>query len=227
MAVPHHLWPNRWEAGIALAGRLQRWRDRADSTTVIGLPRGGVAVAAAIAQQLHLPLRCWAVRKLASPLEPEYALGAIASGGSVVWNQAALARTPLSQTQRERLVAAAMPELLRRQQRFGDARPQDLRGRHVIVVDDGIATGMTVRAALLALRRSRPERLILAVPVLDAELVEELRPLVDALVAVIAVPGLYAVGAFYDDFSQLRDADVQALLQQARSGTAGELRPEA
>lgn len=212
MAVPHHLWPDRWTAGIALAERLQRWRDGSDTTTVIGLPRGGVAVAAAVAQQLHLPLRCWSVRKLASPQEPEFALGAIASGGTVVWNQAALARTTLSRVEQERLVAAAMPELRRRQRLFGEARPADLGGRDVIVVDDGIATGMTVRAALLALRRCQPAHLVLAVPVLDAELVDALRPLVDELVAVIAVPGLYAVGAFYDDFSQLSDADVQALL---------------
>jgi putative phosphoribosyl transferase len=212
MAVPHHLWPDRWTAGIALAERLQRWRDGSDTTTVIGLPRGGVAVAAAVAQQLHLPLRCWTVRKLASPQEPEFALGAIASGGSVVWNQAAMARTPLSRVEQERLVAAAMPELRRRQRLFGEARPADLYERDVIVVDDGIATGMTVRAALLALRRCQPAHLVLAVPVLDAELVDALRPLVDELVAVIAVPGLYAVGAFYDDFSQLSDADVQALL---------------
>jgi putative phosphoribosyl transferase len=218
MAVPHHLWPDRWTAGIALAERLQRWRDGSDTTTVIGLPRGGVAVAAAVAQQLHLPLRCWAVRKLASPEEPEFALGAIASGGSVVWNPAAMARTPLSRVEQERLIAAAMPELLRRQRLFGEARPTDLCGRDVIVVDDGIATGMTVRAALLALRRSQPAHLVLAVPVVDAELVDALRPLVDELVAVIAVPGLYAVGAFYDDFDQLSDADVQALLG---------LRPEA
>ena len=227
MAIPHPLWPNRWEAGLALAQRLQRWRDGANTTTVIGLPRGGVAVAAAIAEQLHLPLRCWAVRKLASPLAPEYALGAIASGGSVVWNQAALVRNHLSPGEQDQLVAAATPELMRRQRLFGEARVQDLCERHLIVVDDGIATGMTAIAALLALRRSNPARLTLAVPVLDADLVDKLRPLVDELVAVTIVNGLRAVGAYYDDFSQLSDADVQRLLQRAAATVPGGFRPKA
>lgn len=216
MHVPHHLWRNRRAAGLALAEHLQHWRNQAQSTVVIGLPRGGVAVAAAVAEQLQLPLLCWGVRKIALPDAPEYAVGAMASGGAVVWNPAAVAAGALSDSQRRLLVAAASRELERRQDLFGAPPASRLQGRRLIVVDDGIATGMTVRAALQALRQQGPLELILAVPVLDRQLLPELQPLVDHLIAVLAVDGLRAVGAFYEDFSQLDDAAVLQLLDQAR-----------
>ena len=212
MGISPFLWSNRHAAGLELAALLQRWADQSQNTTVIGLPRGGVAVAAAVAQTLHLPLASWAVRKLAMPLEPEYAIGALASGGVVVWNREALVASHLSQHEQQQLVEVASSELKRRQQRFGQLEAKALLGRRLLVVDDGIATGMTVRAALQALRHCRPAELVLAVPVLDRRLLEELRPLVDALIAVVAVDNLRAVGAFYADFHQLSDDDVMALL---------------
>lgn len=216
MALSTPLWANREAAGYELAALLTAWADRGRSTSVIGLPRGGVAVAAAVAERLHLPLGSWAVRKLASAAAPEYALGALAAGGVVVWNPTALASGQLSPVVQHQLIEAAAPEVTRRQQCFGQGDGQSLRGRQLLVVDDGIATGMTVRAALQALRRCQPAELVLAVPVLDRELVADLRPLVDALISVVAVENLRAVGNFYADFNQLSDNDVTALLQQAR-----------
>ncbi|MEB3276453.1 MAG: phosphoribosyltransferase family protein [Cyanobacteriota bacterium] len=210
------IWPNRWAAGLALAQQLTAWRNRAADTTVIGLPRGGIAVGAAVAQQLNLPLASWSVRKLALPQQPEYALGAIAAGGAVVWNTAALRQVAMAPQSKQQLIDAESPELSRRQQRFGDPPGSALRGRQLIVVDDGIATGMTVLAALDSLHQLAPAALVLAVPVLDRELVASLEARVDSLVAVQVVDGLQAVGAYYDDFGQLSDDDVLALLQAAQ-----------
>ena len=226
MAPSPHLWANRQAAGHELAALLTPWANRGQSTTVIGLPRGGVAVAAAVAERLHLPLGSWAVRKLASPKQPEYALGALAAGGVVVWNPAALACGELNPGLQQQLIEVAESEVKRRQQCFGQDDGKSLRGRHLLVVDDGIATGMTVRAALQALRQCHPAELVLAVPVLDRELVAQLRPLVDQLIAVVAVDHLRAVGAFYADFSQLSDNEVVALLQQARERERDQWQPQ-
>lgn len=216
MARSAALWPSRWAAGLDLAERLQPWAGQAANTSVIALPRGGVAVAAAVAQRLQLPLGCWAVRKLAAAQAPEYALGALAAGGVVVWNQAAIAAGRIGEAQQQHLVAAATAEVERRQRLFGRIAASRLQGRQLIVVDDGIATGMTVQAALLALRRCQPAALVLAVPVLDRRLVPELSPLVEQLVCLAAVENLRAVGLFYDDFQQLSDDDVSALLETAQ-----------
>lgn len=221
MRVPPSLWSDRRAAGLELAQLLQPWADCGASTTVIGLPRGGIAVAAAVAQELNLPLASWSVRKLARASQPEYALGALAPGGVVLWNPAARAAAELSPEERQQLVAEATSELKRRALRFADPDATALKGRHLIVVDDGIATGMTVRAALQSLRQCEPQQLVLAVPVLDRSLMPQLRPLVDALVSVVAVDGLRAVGAFYDNFEQLSDDAVQTLLHQARPSSRG------
>jgi putative phosphoribosyl transferase len=210
------LWKDRRAAGLQLAERLRAWSDQRQSTTVIGLPRGGVAVAAAVAEQLRLPLASWSVRKLALPSAPEYALGAMAALGVVVWNPGAWGSVRLSEAQQQALVDAARPELERRRQRFGDPDPGELRGRRLIVVDDGIATGMTVQAALQALRGCEPAELVLAVPVLDQRLVSMLSPQVDALIAVAIVSGLKAVGLYYEDFSQVSDLMVEQLLHRER-----------
>ena len=211
------LWQDRRAAGVRLAERLRPWADQAQATTVIGLPRGGVAVGAAVAEQLRLPLASWSVRKLTLPAAPEYALGALAAPDVVVWNPAAWGTARLNAAQRQALVEAARPELERRRQRFGDPDPTVLRGRHLIVVDDGIATGMTVRAALQALRNCGPAELVLAVPVLDQQLVGVLTPMVDALIALALVHDLKTVGQYYNDFSQLSDRTVEQLLQADHS----------
>ena len=141
MTRPSVLWKDRRAAGLQLAERLLPWALQAQTTTVIGLPRGGVVVAAAVAEQLQLPLASWSVRKLALPTAPEYALGALAAPDVVVWNPGAWHSARLNAAQQQALVEAARPELERRRQRFGDPDPAALRGRRLLVVDDGIATG--------------------------------------------------------------------------------------
>lgn len=208
------LWSDRSAAGRELAERWVDMRGRAD-TLLIGLPRGGVAVAAAMAERLALPLAPWAVRKIANPAWPEVAIGAVAPGGVVLWG-APEQRSGLSQQQRSQLVRQQQAELLRRQSRYGDPDPRSLAGLHLVVVDDGIATGLTARAALVSLRRLGPASLALAVPVVDQRLLLELEPLVDRLEILAVVPRLEAVGAWFERFEQLDDAAVIRLLAKAR-----------
>ena len=217
MGRPSLLWSDRWAAGLELVPRLGRWAHQPQTTTVIGLPRGGVAVGAAVASELGLPLATWSVRKLSLPAAPEYAFGALAAADAAVWNPDALAVAHLTLAQRQELVAAARPELERRRLRFGDPSPASLKGRNLIVVDDGIATGMSVRAALMALHQAQPAALILAVPVVDQRLVAVLSSEVDALITVAIVSGLQSVGSFYRDFDQLCDDDVEQYLDAART----------
>jgi predicted phosphoribosyltransferase len=190
---------------------LTAWRGHPQAL-VIGLPRGGVAVAAEVAEQLHLPLASWAVRKLAHPAAPEVAVGAIAPGGVLIWDEPYLRQLHLDPLLRRQLVAQQDDELRRRQRLFGDPPPASLRGRPLLVVDDGVATGLTVRAALESLRQAKPAQLVLAVPVIDQLVAARLRPLVDELVALAEVAGLMAVGAWYERFEQLDDAQVKALM---------------
>ena len=207
------LWQSRRDAGLALAEQLVEWRDQ-PGALVIGLPRGGVAVAAELAGALHLPLAPWAVRKLGHPADPEVAIGAIAPGGVVLWDQPSLRQLGLSPQQQARLVADQRRELERRQRLFGDPEPGALRERPLLVVDDGVATGLTVRAALASLRQCQPRQLVLAVPVIDETVAKLLEPAVDGLVALARVRGLRSVGAWYGQFGQLEDARVLALLAE-------------
>ena len=174
MSQPHPpLWRDRPAAGRALAERCGHLRGRHD-TLLIGLPRGGVAVAAAMAAELALPLAPWAVRKLADPAWPEVAIGALAPGGVVLWGEDA---GTVSEPRRDWLLRVQRAELLRRQRLYGDPDPGSLAGLHLVVVDDGIATGLTARAALISLRRLGPASLSLAVPVVDHRVLEDLEPL--------------------------------------------------
>lgn len=207
------LWDSRQAAGLALAERLLAWRDQ-PGALVMGLPRGGVVVAAEVAGALHLPLASWAVRKLGHPADPEVAIGAIAPGGVVLWDRPSLRRLGLSPQQQARLVADQRRELERRQRLFGDPGAPELRDRPLLVVDDGVATGLTVRAALASLRQGQPRRLVLAVPVIDGVVATSLEPALDGLVALARVRGLRSVGGCYRHFDQVGDATVLALLAQ-------------
>jgi putative phosphoribosyl transferase len=211
------LWRHREDAGKALALRFQHWDKPREQTLLLALPRGGVPVAAAMADALGWPLACWSVRKVANPASPEVAIGAIAAGGVVVWRNGASqgARDREAQARRHGWLGLEERELARRRDLFGDPEPQTLRGRHLVVVDDGIATGMTVRAALLSLGRCDPASLTLAVPVVDREVMGELNPLVDRLEALAVVDDLRAVGLWYGEFEQLTDQQVLALLLRA------------
>jgi putative phosphoribosyl transferase len=209
-------WTDRAEAGRALAGRFAEMRGRTD-TTLVGLPRGGVAVAAAMAAPLQLPVIPWAVRKLTHPASPEFAIGAVAPGGVVLWDPEDHSLRLMSPGSREWLVREQRQELARRQALFGDPPAARLAGRHLIVVDDGVATGLTARAALISLRNVSPASLSLAVPVVDRRVLPDLEPLVDRLEALAVVGRLRAVGEWFERFEQLEDDEVIRLL--ALSGT--------
>jgi putative phosphoribosyl transferase len=214
MILTPPLWSDRHEAGQALAKRFDVRDHPADPPLLLALPRGGVPVAAAMAQRLGWPLATWSVRKVADPSWPELALGAIAAGGVVVWREDPSPTTREAQARRQGWLEREERELRRRQTLFRDPNPESLHNRHLVVVDDGIATGMTARAALVSLRRCQPASLCLAVPVVDQAVARELQPLVDRLEALAVVPGLRAVGLWYDDFEQLTDQRVLALLQR-------------
>lgn len=205
------LWRDRHDAGRALGRQMAARGPLPPQTLLLALPRGGVAVAAAMAAELRLPLRSWCVRKIADPAWPELAIGAIAGDGVSVWRGGAGAsREALARQQG--WLQQQQAELRRRQRLYGDPAPADLMGRPLIVVDDGIATGMTVLAALQSLRQLGPASLTLAVPVLDRSLVGRLEPLLERLEALAVVDNLRAVGEWYERFEQLQDQDVLALL---------------
>ena len=205
------LWQNRAEAGAQLADHLAQWNHDANAI-VIGLPRGGIVVAAEVAKRLHLPLKSWAVRKISHPSNPELALGAIAPGDVLIWDEPFERLDP---EQRQQLVQQQQQELLRRQQLYGDPAPQSLKNHPLIVVDDGVATGLTVRAALRSLEQTAPQRLILAVPVIDQQIARALRPMVHELVALAEVTNLWAVGSWYQHFEAVADDQVIRLLNKA------------
>lgn len=206
------LWRDRADAGAHLATRLTGWRGDPNAL-VLGLPRGGIVVAAEIATRLQLPLHSWAVRKLAHPSNPELALGAIAAGDVLIWDEP-FGR--LDTNLRQQLVSEQQWELKRRQQLYNDPPVDALHGRPLIVVDDGVATGLTVRAALQSLRSAQPTRLVLAVPVIDRQVAQALKPAVDDLVALATVDDLWAVGAWYQHFDAVQDQQVISILAAAQ-----------
>lgn len=219
--APHPpLWSDRYTAGLALTARVRSSLGPGDPDTVVALPRGGVPVAVAVAEGLQLPLVTWSVRKVADPRWPELAIGAVASGGVAVWRQGQGGVEPEAMAIRQGWLQAQERELGRRQKLFGDPAPAALRGRHLVVVDDGIATGMTVKAALLSLAQVQPRRLTLAVPVVDRRVVQELVGLVDQLVALAVVDDLQAVGLWYETFPQLSDVEVLELLRPSTGATS-------
>jgi putative phosphoribosyl transferase len=208
------LWDDRHQAGLALAARLH---DLPPDTLLLALPRGGVAVAAAMAERLTLPLATWCVRKVADPTNPELAIGAVAPGEVVVWRNGAGASCHEAAARRGGWLEAQRQELARRAELFGDPDPSSLRGLPLVVVDDGVATGMTLQAALLSLRNCGPASLQLAVPVADRQVLPGLAALADRTTVLAAVAELQAVGLWYRHFEQLTDAQVLELLTAGRS----------
>ena len=216
------LWSNRMEAGALLARRFHPGDKPATETLQLALPRGGVPVAAAMASALGWPMATWSVRKVADPSWPELAIGAIAAGGVVVWRDGGerSARDREALARRHGWLQLEEKELARRQALFRDPEPTTLGQRHLVVVDDGIATGMTVRAALLSLQRCHPASLTLAVPVVDRELVADLQRLVNRLEALAVVDDLRAVGLWYGHFEQMTDRQVIEFLRQGQPFSA-------
>jgi putative phosphoribosyl transferase len=206
---------DRKDAGRQLAALLTD--HGAGSPLVLGLPRGGIPVANEVARKLGAPLDVWVVRKVGAPGRPELGLGAVAEGGALFLDREMMRSLGFSETEVMRTAEREAREVAARIARFRGAQPApDIEGRTVILVDDGVATGGTVRAAIRALRTRHPRQLILAVPVGAVESLDSLRPEVDELVCVHPAEFMNSVGQFYDDFSQTSDEEVQAVLARMR-----------
>ncbi len=207
---------NRREAGKQLAEHLRSYADRED-VVVLGLPRGGIPVAFEVASALGAPLDSFAVRKLGVPGQEELAFGAIATGKIRVLNESLVRGLRLTDPVIERITAREQEELDRREAAYRDHRPQfDLRGKTVIVVDDGLATGATMRAAVSALKTRQTKEIVVAVPVGSADTCEDIGRTVDVVCVCAATPEpFYGVGMWYDDFSQTTDSEVRELLARS------------
>jgi putative phosphoribosyl transferase len=214
---------NRWRfrdrrsAGQLLARQLDAYAHRSD-VVVLGLPRGGVPVAFEVADALDAPLDVFVVRKLGVPFQPELAMGAIASGGVMVLNDDVLTMAHITPDVVARAVSAEQRELVRREHLYRNGRPPlALTGKIVILVDDGLATGSTMRAAVEAVRRLQPARVIVAVPVGASESCRLLEQSADDVICLqIPVP-FSAVGLWYEDFSQTSDDEVRLLVEEGSS----------
>jgi predicted phosphoribosyltransferase len=213
---------DRRHAGVALAARLAQYSGR-DDTLVLGLPRGGVPVAAEVARSLGAPLDVLVVRKVGVPGSEELAMGAVASGGVRVVNDAVLDQLGIPESVFLEAAEREVRELARREALYrGVQSGIDPRGRMTIVVDDGIATGSTMLAAVAAVRAREPAAVVVAVPVASADVAVELRRVADDVLCVHETLELDGVSAWYDDFRQTTDAEVRALLDAgARARRAG------
>jgi putative phosphoribosyl transferase len=211
---------DRREAGRQLAKLLAAYANRPD-VLVLGLPRGGVPVAYEVAKALHVPLDVFLVRKLGLPGHEELAMGAVASGGVPVINRELVEALRIPAQIINTVANRELQELERRERAYRGDRPlPDARGKTVILVDDGLATGSTMRAAADALRQQGPARLVVAVPAGSPETCDEFRDDVDEIVCAITPEPFYAVGLWYDDFSQTKDEEVRALVAAAQQQAA-------
>jgi putative phosphoribosyl transferase len=203
---------DRAEAGRALARVLSHYAGR-DDVIVLALPRGGVPVAAEVAKELGAPLDVFVVRKLGVPGHEELAMGAIASGGVLVLDDGVLRWLGISEEQVQRALTRELDELRRREAAYRNGRPlPDLKGKTVILVDDGLATGTSMQAAARAVRRHQPARIVIAVPVASRATCDQFRDDVDEVVCAVTPEPFYAVGNWYEDFSQTSDEEVRELL---------------
>jgi putative phosphoribosyl transferase len=215
---------NRTEAGRLLAEKLVKHAGRAD-VIVLGLPRGGVPVAFEVAQRLGVPLDVFIVRKLGVPGFEELAVGAIASGGVRVLNEDVFRAIPNADEVIETITAKETAELQRREQSYRDGRPApELRDRVVILVDDGLATGATMRAAVKALRQRGAAKIIVAVPVGPPDTCREFEDEADETICATIPEFFQAVGQYYEDFSQTSDEEVRELLARAAQDRSAEER---
>ena len=208
---------DRSEAGRLLAEKLMAYANRKD-IWVLALPRGGVPVAFEIAKALHAPLDVFLVRKLGVPGHEELAMGAIASGGVVVHNDEVIGGLGISSQVIDTVVARERQELERREHLYRGDRPfPDLHGCTVILVDDGLATGASMRAAVVAIRQHQPAHTVIAVPIAAPDTCEALSTQVDEIICAMTPDPMYSVGLWYEHFEQTTDDEVRELLAQARS----------
>ena len=206
---------DRSEAGRLLAEQLRAYERHPDAI-VLALPRGGVPVAYEVASSLGLPLDIFVVRKLGVPGYRELAMGAIASGGVRVLNEDVLRALPDAAGIVAQVTTQETQELQRREREYrGDRLPPEISGRAVILIDDGLATGATMLAAIAALRKKAPAKIIVAVPVCPPETLEEVKRVADETVALFAPDWFRGVGQFYEDFAQVSDEEVRVLLARA------------
>lgn len=215
------MFKSRRDAGQRLAARLLSYKD--EHPVVLALPRGGVPVAYEVARALQAPLDVIVVRKLGAPGQPELGIGAVVDGDHPrsVLNEDVVRALAVSDDYLQHEVALELREIRRRQELYRRGRqPEAVEGRTAIVVDDGIATGGSMRAALRGVRRARPNRLVLAVPVAPVETIESLQAEADEVVCLSMPPFFHAVGQFYGDFRQTSDEEVIELLDAARQGAS-------
>ena len=209
------LYRDRREAGRQLAAKLAAYAGRPD-VLVLALPRGGVPVAYEVARGLAAPLDIFLVRKLGLPGHEESAMGAVASGGIRVLNEEVVQALRIPEEVIDEVAALELEELERRDRLYrGDRPPPDVRGRTVILIDDGLATGSTMRAAIAALRQQHPARIVVAVPVGAPETCAEFQDEADEAICALTPDPFYAVGLWYGDFTQTTDEEVRDLLEQA------------
>lgn len=212
--VPMVKYHNRQQAGQQLAEALKAYAGQ-DDVLVLALPRGGVPVAFEVAKALHAPLDVLIVRKLGVPGHAELAMGAIASGGEPVFNQSIIRHEQITPEEIAAVIAKERQELHRRESAYRGNKPfPAINGKTIILIDDGIATGATMRAAIQSLRAAHPKRLIVAVPVVGRDTFEEMSQLADEFLSPLKPIDLSAVGEWYDDFSQTEDDEVLRLLQK-------------
>lgn len=213
------LFRDRQEAGQLLARKLMKYANRPD-LLVLGLPRGGVPVAFEVATALNAPLDVFVVRKLGVPGQEELAMGALASGGLRVLNDDVVRGLHISYRVIDSVIAKERQELERREHLYRGDRPAlNIRRRTVVLVDDGLATGSTMRAAIAALRLQKPARIIVALPFGAPETCAEFQDEADETICGVMPEPFYAVGAYYRDFSQTTDAEVHSMLRRATAIT--------
>jgi putative phosphoribosyl transferase len=210
---------DRRDAGRKLANKLSRFGE--ERCVVFGLPRGGVPVAYEISRVLGAPLDVFVSRKLGAPGQPEFGIGAVAVGGVRILNADVIRRLGIPDEYIERITAQEVAEVNRRLRFFRGGRPEpEIGGQTVILVDDGLATGVTAHAAVEALRLRKPQRLILAAPVCAAQTAELFASRVDELLCLLSPSDLGAIGLWYENFEQTTDEEVVQLLERARGGRA-------
>lgn len=218
---PPRRFRDRREAGQVLASHCDAYRDRTD-VVVLALPRGGVPVAYEVAKELAAPLDVFLVRKLGVPGREELAMGAVASGGVFVLNHNVVRFGDLGPDVIQRVADRERAELLRRESAYRGGRPRpDLAGRTVLLVDDGVATGASMRAAIESVRQHSPARIVVAVPAAPRSACDELGELADEVVCARTPSPFFAVGAHYADFTQTTDDEVVALLRRAAEQSEG------